>query len=970
MRCPACSYLYFKKLDACPKCGGALGAAAPSAQITIDEKINSGPETVAPAPAPAAAETAPVPEAAAAPETSASSAAPEAPVAEAAPPTPAEAVASAESLSEAAAAEPVQPAVEAALEPAAPEAAAPESVQAEPVSAEPPAAPAAEPAEVKAPRRKRKAREAKAQPAIVETASVPEVPVDIPPEAPVAEAAAPAEPPSPVQEAASEVPAPEPEQPMARLAAPGEVLIPDAPAAEIQQAAREEIRREETALSEMAAQPVAAPEPAPVQTESSVPFDEQSFSRIERPEPAMPGIELKAPAPLPEEVSSGRRNVEILASGVRESAPPAAKPRVRVKAGTLETASSAAAPAGEAPIVTEPLPSAEQIAEVTFHPAAAPEAPKPLEAPRPVSLSMPEPPRPDIRVRLEPPKVELPKPRPMGGEPIAPKFQKPAVEAGNAPAEMVPESAYEYEFEASSPDLNKVLLDTRGAGRVTDPHARPMQPPVETASGADDTFTRLVESAPAPAAEAVPLPDETSSPMSAEAVFNPVAAEDGSDSDESIEFPADIPGDLDEISDNLAQRVAGEPVGDSLMPAPAGQPVRTLFPEILSLEGEEGQEDEDGEDSRNDGDDDGRPGTGTGFGGLPPPSFTGGEASLGMQMAAGAEAAAAVAAAPALLETESSGPQALLYEQTGGTQISVTGNVSVPSLTPPGKRIEQIFDEITDMSQRLEGPVVPSPDPIVPFNDGRFPGAEELDPAVGFDGLTRVSDRAADDLAPDQISFRLGSGELTPESQLQSADVLGSATGVGIRLDTPPGIGLTGKLDNWPAPGMARKRLSERIPKPSKEWLEKLRPRISLPRQLLMKRTFSYLIDTGLTVVALVMFVAVADKLTGAEFSLFHDPLAWLGRTWWVLLILKTLIEGIFYVGLVSLVGQTPGDMMMRLKIVSRDGADATPAHIVRRYFWLWPFNLVLPFGALTFLAGATETAYDRRAGTRVVETV
>jgi len=308
------------------------------------------------------------------------------------------------------------------------------------------------------------------------------------------------------------------------------------------------------------------------------------------------------------------------------------------------------------------------------------------------------------------------------------------------------------------------------------------------------------------------------------------------------------------------------------------------------------------------------------------------------------------------------------------TQMTgMTGNVSLPSWTPPEKRIEQIFDEITDMSQKLDGPVVPHPEPIVPFNDGRFPGAMALDTAQGdalegLEGATRISARATED--PDQISFPLGTSrpEMTPESQLLSADVIGSASGVGIRLDTPVGLGLTGKLDDVRT--AARMRTGGKERKSIGERIGAMKPRLTLPRQLVLKRAFSYLIDTGITFFAVALFVTAADKFTGAEYSLFHEPGAWLARTWWVLLILKTLVEGIFYVGLVSLVGQTPGDMIMKLKIVARDGADATPALVIRRYFWLWPFNLLFCWGGLPLLVGGAETAHDRRAGTRVVETV
>ncbi len=951
MRCPACSYLYFKQIDTCPKCGGALGDAKPSAQqITIDEKLNP--------PALAAAAVAVVPVEVAAPAEAV--AAPVPAVADV--PTAVEAVVEArveaapEPVSEPVAAELSSPVLAVTEQP--PVESAP-TMTAETVAA------AVEPEKPKISRRERK-RRAKAEQLAAQVAAVSET--------------------APPVTAAETIPVDE-----------------------------QSVISAEKAFPEAAAIESAAAEPAAVETvkERPVPFDEQSFSRIERPAPSMQGIELRAPAPLSPEVASGQKNADIISTPKEPeyaAAAPVTKPRVRVMADKLETAPAvvpvAAAPAGSEKPAISPvsMESLGDISEVSFHPAPAPAAPKPIEAPKPPVLAAPEKPLPELKVpRIDLPKVELPRIRPVGGEPIVPKFaaETAARETADAskPVEVLPESAYEYEFDVSNPMIrpDEMMLDTRGAGRVIDPNEKTPEPVAELAvvpaeipavvtaepspNLGDDTFTRLVIQASSETpAMAMAVKAKTAEEMF-DVTPSPTAETSMTDfASVAQNIDGNTDGNIDEISDNIAARVAGEPVAEApVILADGPAPVRTLFPEILQADGDEqadadeynlhdrysdrrhddgdgsgdqGRDDDSDNDAGDDMNDDGHGGGGHGDEEVSIPSaFDGFDPNIGALPAP--EAAAMPAAAMVAATTQN------------------TGNLSMPSWTPPERRIEQIFDEITDMSQKLDAPVIPNPDPIVPFNDGRFPGAMALDTAQGemadaFGGATRISAHAIED--PDQISFPLGTSrpEMTPESQLQSADVL-SASGIGIRLDTPVGMGLTGKLDDVRT--AARMRTAGRDHSAG-AWARNMKPRLTLPRQLVLKRALSYLIDTGMTFFAVILFVTAADKFTGAEFSLFHEPGAWLARTWWVLLILKTLVEGIFYVGLVSLVGQTPGDMIMKLKIVARDGADATPALVIRRYFWLWPFNLLFCWGGLPLLVGGAETAHDRRAGTRVVETV
>lgn len=997
MRCPSCSYLYFKQLDVCPKCGNGLGAGAAPARPTVDEKINTpetasapvlmkaaAPEAVSETPASAPVTEAPVPETAATGTTTADKVSAEsAMVMQNSPETGADMAAGA------------------TPEPA--PAAVPETqAVAETAPAEPaPEIAAAAPEKPKSQRRRKKAAveqpaeaSAVAEPAAAETSGVP------------------------VGAVAGELVAETSSAETSVVAGPTVAEIPAVP----------ETTVAETAPEAPAGQPAQPSVLAAVAAEPAPPPDENSFALAGRPPVAMEGIELRAPAPLPAEIASGQKNAEFIATGGDTGFRLAvsSKPRVRVVADRFPAIEEAKPAAKDEPVpaVMDPEIHADA-GEVSFHPAPAPLPPKPLEPPKPPVLAVTERPLPELKVpKLELPKVELPKPKPVAGDPIARRFADPAGNAAgstepvpevSALVEVLPESVYEYEFDVSNPMIapDEIRLDTRGAGAVLDPVTPKAEAgPTSTPSGGtgDDTFTRLV----AGAATDTPALEMPVHARSAEEIFDITRSPDsrnesahvtqeitgftgeigtGEPAAEAVS-PDDSPG-IDEISDNLAARVAGEPLREEVHSLAGEKPVRTLFPEILQYDEEasdagtnngypeilsagDSEADGRGDDHDEDRDDD-LDGDDAGPGGRLeedlsiPSAFDGFDPNIGAEVPA--LASAAVLPSGAILPpTDSSGPQSVLYDHSGGLRGTITGGVSHPSWTPPERRIEQILDEITDMSQRLEGPVVPSPEPLVPFNDGRFPGAMSLDLSAGEmpeDQATRLSLRPPEPIDPDQISFRLGQSrpELTPESQLMSAEVIGQASGIGIRLDTPPGIGLTGKLDDFPAAARTRVRGENRF-SGKLEKLRRLKPRLTLPRQLVLKRATAYLIDTGITFFALALFVVAADKFTGAEFSLFHEPGAWIARTWWVLLILKTLIEGIFYVGLVSLVGQTPGDMIMKLKIVARDGADATPALVIRRYFWLWPFNLIFCWGGLPLLVGSAETAHDRRAGTRVVETV
>ncbi|MCW5828632.1 MAG: RDD family protein [Deltaproteobacteria bacterium] len=674
-----------------------------------------------------------------------------------------------------------------------------------------------------------------------------------------------------------------------------------------------------------------------------VPLDELSFSRFARPEPELAGVDLRAPAPLPEQIASGQKNAEIVARGY--------------DAGSISTKYS---PATSEPLLTvapvetessEKLLSSD-VGETSFHPAPAREAPAPIALPKPAPvIAVPELARPELKTpKIEPLKVALPRPKPLSGERLPRLFPAASPEAfPSSQLEAVVENdPSEYVFDQSSPMLaGTVYLDR---------------------SDAEDTFTRIVNTVE---------PERTPPDAGActEQVIPKAVSESGA-------IPAvtetcttntnDSEDNIEDISNDLAVQVASEPVADHSFLTGDSLPITTAdidrpLPEILRLGVvDDNRENDEWPEARVE-----QPGTERSSGNnnifTPPVDSHPSEIQ---------PAASIRHAEPALAPPDSSGPQAVYYAQPEELPTNLSNSVSLPSWTPPEKRIEQIFSEMDDMSQKFDAPVVPNPEPIVPFNDGRFPDAMGLDfsqadePGSSVTGKTLVSARSPDHSRFDQISFKLGQSgnqEITPESQLESADILGTGTGIGIRLDTPPGIGLTGKLDNYPAMA-ARSRLKDRLP--SLGSLSNLKPRLTLPRKLLIKRSIAYLIDTVITLVALAMFVVAADWFTGAEFSVLHNPGEWIARTWWVLLILKTLIEGIFYVGLVTLVGQTPGDMLMKLKIVSRDGADASPALVIRRYFWLWPFNLIICWGALPLIIGGSETAHDRRAGTRVVEVV
>lgn len=813
MRCPACSYLYFKSLDTCPKCGSDLGIAPETAPAEVPSLI---PETPA-------AETIP------------------------------------QAVSEDSSSPP----------------AAVMDVEAIPSAAMEAIEPGSSLAKTDATVRPRRRRQKEAAPAISAESATTEM---VSPDMPAATAAS-TEIPSTVVSATVV---------SAEFNSPPTLENPPVTAR----------TTPETAL---AFQQEIRPE---------VPLDELSFSRFARPEPELAGVDLRAPAPLPEQIANGQKNAEIVARGY--------------DAGSISTKYSPATSEpllAVAPVETESSEKllSSDVGETSFHPAPAREAPAPIALPKPAPVvAVPELARPELKTpKIEPLKVALPRPKPLSGERLPRLF--PAASPETFPPSqletVVEDDPPEYVFDQSSPMLaGTVYLDR---------------------SDAEDTFTRIVntvepEKTPPDAGACTEqvIPKAVSEPGAIPAVTETCTAS-ANDSEDNIE----------DISNDLAVQVASEPVADHSFLTGESLPITTAdidrpLPEILRL----GAIDDNGEDDE--------------------------------------QPASIRHAEPALAPHDSSGPQAVYYAQPEELPTNLSNSVSLPSWTPPEKRIEQIFTEMDDMSQRFDAPVVPNPEPIVPFNDGRFPGAMGLDfsqadePGSSVTGKTLVSARSPDHSRFDQISFKLGQSgnqEVTPESQLESADILGTGTGIGIRLDTPPGIGLTGKLDNYPAMA-ARSRLKDRLP--SFGSLFNLKPRLTLPRKLLIKRSIAYLIDTVITLVALAMFVVAADWFTGAEFSVLHSPGEWIARTWWVLLILKTLIEGIFYVGLVTLVGQTPGDMLMKLKIVSRDGADASPALVIRRYFWLWPFNLIICWGALPLIIGGSETAHDRRAGTRVVEVV